>query len=89
MQVTDFLVDLVKRFLAKSPKFFKWIQVISLVTALVTGLPDLLETVGIVLPEKFAILQNKAVAIAALVATFIAQLTVKEGESVKTELKFK
>lgn len=89
MQVTDFLVDLVRRFLAKTPKFFKWVQVISLVAALVTGLPGFLETVGIALPEKLAVLQNKVVAIAALVSAFVAQLAVSDSSATKKDLNFK
>ena len=71
---SNFLAELVQRLFSKNPNFFKWVQAISILVALITGLPAFLETSGIQLPEAWESISNKAVAIAALVAAFIAQL---------------
>lgn len=74
----DFILDLVKRFLAKTPKFFKIIRIISIVLAVVTGLPELLQSAGVELSETIKAISSKVVSIASLIAAFIAQLTVTE-----------
>lgn len=71
----DFLVQLVKRFLSSTPKFFKVVKVLAIVTALIAGVPALLQNSGIVLPEAIQAIASKVVSISALVAAFIAQLT--------------
>jgi hypothetical protein len=72
----NFLAELVLRLFGKTPQFFKIVQVVSIVVAAVTGLPEFLNEIGLDLPESFDILANKVVAIAAIVAAFISQLTV-------------
>lgn len=76
----EFLLELIKRLFAKTPGFFKVVQILSVITALITGLPLLLANAGIVLPEPLNALTSQAVAIAALVATFVAQLTATTAE---------
>jgi hypothetical protein len=71
----DFLVELVKRFLSNTPSFFKVVKVLAIITALVAGIPTLLESSGVILPNVIAALASKIVSISALVAAFIAQLT--------------
>lgn len=84
--MTDFLVQLVKRFLAKTPKFFKILQVLSIVLAIVTGLPSLLESAGIVLPAALSVLASKVISIASIVAAFITQLTATETAKKNAEI---
>lgn len=75
--VLSFLTELVVRFRAKSPLFFKIIQWVSIAVTLVTGLPVFLTYLGVEnLPEWFTALQSKAAGIAAIVATFLAGLPV-------------
>jgi hypothetical protein len=74
----EFFLDLVNRFLTNNPKFFKVIQVISVVIAAVTGLPLFIEQIGVVLPETITVLSNKIIAIASVVAALIAQLPNKD-----------
>lgn len=76
----QFFLELIQRFLAKTPKFFKYIRLAGIALAIVTGLPAFLEGVGVVLPESIALVANKVVAIAASVGAFIAQLTVHNNE---------
>ena len=71
-----FLAELVNRLFAKSPKFFRIIKVIAAILAIVTGLPGILESLGIHLPDTLAVLQNKVVSIAGLAAFFVSSLTV-------------
>jgi hypothetical protein len=72
--ILKFIAELIGRLFSKNPTFFKVIQVISAIVALITGLPEYLAKAGIDLGPKLLGLENKAIAIAALVALFIAQL---------------
>lgn len=87
MEKNNFLIELLKRFASRTPKFFKILQILAGAAAIITGLPLLLDQVGITLPEALKILENKAVAIAAVVAAFLAQLVQedKPSEPVPTE----
>lgn len=76
----NFLIELVKRFLADTPWFFKVIRTLSIVIAFVTGLPELIAESGIVLPEAIEVFANKVIAIGAVIAGIIAQLTTTVDE---------
>lgn len=81
--ISKFLIELVKRFTADTPWFFRVIRNISIAAAVVSGAPQLLSFLvasGIEIPQGVFVLANKTVAIAALVASFIAQLTVTTKE---------
>lgn len=73
--MTQFLLQLISKFLAKTPKFFKIIRNVGVALAVVTGLPSFIESAGVVLPEAIQLIASKVVSIASLVAAFIAQLT--------------
>lgn len=70
-----FLKELFLRFSTKSPKFFRIFQLISGVCGAVTGLPEVLSGLGISLPENLTVLQNKAVAYAAMGVFFTSLMT--------------
>jgi len=74
--VIKYLAELVSRLFSKTPVFFKVIQVLSIVATVVTGLPAILESVGITLPSALTALESKVVAIAGLVSLFISSLPV-------------
>jgi hypothetical protein len=78
-QTWAFLKELIQRFFAKSPKFFKIIQVVSMASFVVTGLPALIAETGIILPENIIALQNKVVAVASIVSFIISKLTVVDA----------
>jgi hypothetical protein len=78
-QTWAFLKELIQRFFAKSPKFFKIIQVVSMVAFVVTGLPDLIAETGIVLPDYIVAIQNKVIAVASIVSFIISKLTVVDA----------
>lgn len=71
-----FFAELVSRLFSKTPAFFKVIQVISTIVVVVTGLPGLLESIGITLPPALTALESKVVAIAGVVSLFISSLPV-------------
>jgi hypothetical protein len=81
--VNRFLIEAIKRFSAETPWFFKVIRNISIITTLVTGLPDLLSFLtdnGIELPQFIFVFANKTISISSVVAAVIAQLTVTAAE---------
>jgi hypothetical protein len=81
--INKFLIEAIKRFSAETPWFFQVIRNISILTTLVTGLPDLLSFLtasGVELPEFIYIFANKTIAISSIVAAIIAQLTVTSAE---------
>jgi len=82
----NFLIELVKRFMADTPWFFRVVRTLGIVVALVTGLPGLLEGSGLDLPAAWDAIASKAVSIAAIVGSFIAQLTATSAN--KKELNF-
>lgn len=69
-----FAFELADRFLSDNPKFFKYIQYVSAGIATITGLPGFLAQCGITLPPQALAIENKTIAIASVVAAFIAQL---------------
>lgn len=83
MNNKNFFIDLLGRLLSSNPTFFKYVQWISIAVAAITGLPDLLNTFGITLTGKWLMFENKTIAIAAVVATIIAQLPNKDVTQVK------
>ena len=82
-----FFAELFKRFFSEKPWFFKWVQGVSAAVAFITGLPTLLASSGIVLPEAWNAISSQIISVAAIVAAFIAQLTVttkvKEDEHLR------
>jgi len=73
----DFLRESLQRLFQKSPKYFRIWGYISMTAALVTGLPGLLQELGINLPDWAAVLQNKVIGWASTIAFLIAKLTVQ------------
>lgn len=69
-----FVSEFFQRLFQKSPKFFAILNTISVIVAIVTGLPGFLASVGIHLPDALAVLQNQIVAWAAIVALIIGKL---------------
>lgn len=85
--ITSFIVETIKRLFASKPGYFKVLQIASIVVAIVTGLPEFLTSVGVVLPEALQLIASKAVSIAAVVAALIAQLTVTTAEKNEKNIK--
>jgi L-asparagine transporter-like permease len=71
-----FVVELLLRLFGETPWFFKVIRIIGIVVAIITGIPALLSNAGVELPESIDAIASQVVAIASIVATFVAQLTV-------------
>lgn len=73
-QVWNYIIEFFKRLGAKTPTFFKVLNYLSIATVIVTGLPGILEELGIALPAWAETFQSKAVAIASLIATVLTKL---------------
>lgn len=71
-----FVVELLLRLVGDTPWFFKVIKIIGIVVAIITGIPVLLSNAGVELPEAINAIASQVVAIASIVASFVAQLTV-------------
>lgn len=74
--VVAFFAELVGRLFSKTPAFFKVIQVVSTIVAVITGLPTILTSLSITLPSSITGLENNVVAICGLVSLFISSLPV-------------
>lgn len=85
--ILDFLADIVKRFLAKQPKFFVIVTNLAVILAVITGIPGLLEEAGVVLPAAIEAVSNKVIAVVTVVAAFISKLTVKDVPAANLKIK--
>lgn len=83
----QFIAELITRLFGKTPKFFKWIQIISLSITVITASLNALINSGYELPVTFNQLVLKVISICGIVATVISQLTVttkdKEAKGIK------
>jgi hypothetical protein len=86
--LTAWLVELIKRFGQKSPKFFVILQWVGFVCALITGVPELLLNAGIELPAAFHKIASETVAIAALIMSLISKLPVVHPDQHLRQLPF-
>jgi hypothetical protein len=86
----NFVTEIFVRLFGKTPWFFKAVQIISAIIAVILLGPDLIEAIeqgGFELPVSWKEFVSRAVGIATLVSTFVAQLAVtkdvKEREGIK------
>jgi hypothetical protein len=70
-----FLQENIQRLFTKSPLFFKWWQIITILLMAITGVPEALLYFGVVLPPDIAFFANKIIAAAALGALLMSKLT--------------
>ena len=69
-----FLSELVSRLFSKNPKFFKYVQLISVVLGALSAVVVYLQSVGISLPGLFTAFGNINVIVSSVVATILSQL---------------
>lgn len=81
----NFLREALERVFQKSPKFFKWWQIISGIFTVLTGIPWALEQFNITLPPPFDAMANKAIAFFSAGALFMAQFPVKATAVAQTQ----
>lgn len=74
MKVPPVLIELLQRIASDNPKFFKWLQAISAVVAVIAFVPDLLAYLEIPSPSWLEFLHNSSVKVGALTAILMAQL---------------
>lgn len=80
-----FLRETLQRLFTKSPLFFKIWMIVSGVLVVITGLPDILSQVHVVLPEIFSKDINTAVAWASRGAFIMAWLTTADQPTAVNE----
>ena len=85
--LTDFVMELIIRLFSKTPWFFKVVRILGIAVGAITGLPVFLASIGISIPTAWDAVSSKVIAIAALVGTFIAQMTVTTDVKDKEKLK--
>jgi hypothetical protein len=83
----NFLNELIVRLFANTPWFFRVLQILSVATALITGLPEWLANSGVNMPEAWQAISNEVVSYAAMVAAFVAQLTTTSAVKKDANLK--
>ena len=74
MKIPPVLIELLQRALSDNPKFFKWLQLVSAVVAVIAFMPDLFGFLEIPAPSWLGILHDKAIKVGALTAILVAQL---------------
>lgn len=74
--VWAFLKELIVRFKSKNPKIFNVFATVGLIAWVLSGLPGLIEDIGIKLPEALMVLQSKVVSISSAVVFIMSQLAV-------------
>lgn len=82
----ELLKEIYLRLVSKSPKLFNVISTISTICLIITGLPELLYSLGIELPQSWELIKNKTVLISSTISLFIARLTVDTPEATKQVL---
>lgn len=74
MKIPPVIIEFLQRVLSDNPKFFKWVQVVSAIVAIVAFVPDVLGFLEIPTPSWLEILHDKAIKVGALTAIIVAQL---------------
>lgn len=88
MTAVQFIADLIRRLFAKTPWFFKVVQVIGLLATVIVKAPDLLSSFGL----HIAIAQDPyktIIAAAGVVTAVVAQLTVADDSKLKGTINTK
>ncbi len=86
--VMAFLIELIKRFSLKSPKFFQVIQAVGLIAGLITGVPEFLQLLGMQLPAAIAPFASKTIAAASSVLWIMAKLPVDPKAMLESKMPF-
>ena len=78
--MNDFLVQLIRRFLAQTPWFHKVLRGVSILVAVIAALPQFMDAAGLydVLPGTAIDIITKIVGVAAVVSAIVAQLAVTD-----------
>lgn len=76
--IYSFFGETIIRFRSKSPKFFVALQKISMIIAVIAGVPELLDKAGIVLPPAIDAIKSQTVFIIGIIAYAIAKLPVAD-----------
>jgi uncharacterized membrane protein len=90
----DFFIEMYTRFFMKSPLFFQILQIVGGIAFLITGIPEIIDSLAlfgifIELPAAWVAIQNKAIAIASFVLFLTSKFTVDPTQNIeKNKLPF-
>lgn len=84
-QLLNFLREMLNRAFTKSPMFFRIWQWASGILLVMTGIPELLEQLGVALPEPFSTMAIKAVAWASAGMYFMSLFPTQSNVVAATE----
>lgn len=79
-QVPPILKEFIDRVLTENPKFFKYIELVSYLVALIAFLPDVLSFLEVPIPSFLETLHDKAIKVGAITAALMARLPNKTNE---------
>ena len=85
-QLKNFIIELINRFVGKTPTFFKVIRNISVVLGILASIMPILGMFDIQLHLGISLVLQKIVAVSAFVAALISQLT--QATPVKADMPF-
>lgn len=80
-----FLVEWIKRYGQKSPKFYKWLNAIGVAAMVITGLPEVLSWLKIDIGIHFNDVLEKVIFYCGLVTSIISLSTVQNSTTVVTD----
>lgn len=83
--LVKYLAEFIMRFGQKTPKFFRILSIVATVAAALTGLPGLLDYLGVNLPEWASVLQNKIVGVSTTTVALLSMLSVDTKPIAETE----
>lgn len=83
--IIAFFVEWLKRYGQESPSFFKWLTAAGVALQLITGVPQLLEWIGVHLPATWGPIVERVLFFVGLAITVVSGATVKTSTAVILE----
>ena len=83
----NFLRELIGKLIAKAPGFFKFLKVLAVIAAIVTGLPEILAYFQVELGSTLSALASKGVAIASAILAFLLSVGISPEEAAAAKAK--
>lgn len=88
MTLEQFIVDLIRRICAKTPAFYRVIQMIGLVATFIMKLPDILSSMGEAIPSAQEPYKT-TITVAGITVALVSQLAVSDDSKLKGSINTK
>lgn len=88
MTVNQFIIDLIRRFASKTPKFYQYVQTISLIVAFIAKIPDFANQIGWHVPVTQEPYKTIMITVG-VVGAFLSQLAVSDDSKLKPTINTK